>query len=214
MLFGNISHKQEHILEQAEILFAKKGYNATSVRDIARAAKVNVAMISYYFGSKEKLMVALFTNRMKTAYALIEGLATNNELTAMQKIEMLVDSYVHKIISKKNFYRVSFVEQLINCNETVLNLMHKYKKQYAETLEKIIAEGLANGEFLYTYDPVLLLNTLNGTIVQSNININFYKKFNKTLHKSPLEFEKEYYEKVASHVKLILKRILGYDENK
>ena len=47
--------KRDQILEAAEELFAQKGFEGTSVRDLAKKAKVNVAMISYYFGSKEKL---------------------------------------------------------------------------------------------------------------------------------------------------------------
>ena len=43
-------------MEAAEELFAEKGFSGTSVRDIADAADVNVAMISYYFGSKEKML--------------------------------------------------------------------------------------------------------------------------------------------------------------
>ncbi len=46
--------KQIHILDIAEELIAKKGYEGTSVRDICSKANINVAMISYYFGSKEK----------------------------------------------------------------------------------------------------------------------------------------------------------------
>ena len=56
--------KQIQIIETAEKLFADKGFSGTSVRDIADEADVNLAMISYYFGSKEKLLEALFTHRM------------------------------------------------------------------------------------------------------------------------------------------------------
>ncbi|WP_431212540.1 TetR family transcriptional regulator [Puia sp. P3] len=54
-----MSDKREHILTSAEKLFAEKGFDGTSVRDIAQLAGVNLAMISYYFGSKEKLLEAL-----------------------------------------------------------------------------------------------------------------------------------------------------------
>ncbi|HNO01068.1 MAG TPA: TetR family transcriptional regulator, partial [Chitinophagaceae bacterium] len=43
-------------MKKAEKLFAEKGYNGTSVRDIAEKAGINLAMVSYYFGSKEKLL--------------------------------------------------------------------------------------------------------------------------------------------------------------
>ncbi|MEY4595111.1 MAG: hypothetical protein RIQ47_1521, partial [Bacteroidota bacterium] len=51
------------LLEKAEQLFAESGFEGTSVRNLASAAGVNVAMISYYFGSKEKLFEALVEYR-------------------------------------------------------------------------------------------------------------------------------------------------------
>ncbi len=47
--------KKGHILNNALKLFCQKGFDGTSVRDIASEADVNLAMINYYFGSKEKL---------------------------------------------------------------------------------------------------------------------------------------------------------------
>ena len=56
--------KQIEILNITEKLFAEKGFDGTSVRDIAKAADVNVAMVSYYFGSKEKLLDAIIIHRV------------------------------------------------------------------------------------------------------------------------------------------------------
>ena len=47
--------KKETIIESAIKLFSTKGFEGTSVREIASDAGVNVAMINYYFESKEKL---------------------------------------------------------------------------------------------------------------------------------------------------------------
>ena len=44
----------------AEKLFADRGYNGVSVRDIAAAAKVNIGTIPYYFGTKEALLQEVF----------------------------------------------------------------------------------------------------------------------------------------------------------
>ena len=48
------------ILAAAERLFAKDGFSATSVEEIAKAAKVNKALIYYYFKSKDELVLTLF----------------------------------------------------------------------------------------------------------------------------------------------------------
>ena len=50
----------EIILEIASKLFSQKGFNGTSIREIASKANVNIAAISYHFESKEKLFFKVF----------------------------------------------------------------------------------------------------------------------------------------------------------
>ncbi len=51
---------KQRILQAAIELFAQKGFAATGVREIASRAGVNLSMISYYFGSKQKMLEAIF----------------------------------------------------------------------------------------------------------------------------------------------------------
>src|SRR4030095_4095794 len=78
------NEKQVQIMETAEILFAEKGFNGTSVRDIAEKASVNLAMISYYFGSKDKLLEALFSFRGESIKLKLESMIENKELGSME----------------------------------------------------------------------------------------------------------------------------------
>jgi AcrR family transcriptional regulator len=50
---------RQRILEAALDLFGERGLTGTTVRDIAAAAKVNVAAISYHFGGKDELYRAV-----------------------------------------------------------------------------------------------------------------------------------------------------------
>ena len=63
MLKTEFTEKQIQILEVAETLFAENGFDGTSIRDISRQAEINIAMISYYFGSKERLLQSLIVFR-------------------------------------------------------------------------------------------------------------------------------------------------------
>ena len=51
---------KQRIKEAALKLFARNGFNGTGLRDVAREANVNVAMISYYYGGKTELMKSFF----------------------------------------------------------------------------------------------------------------------------------------------------------
>jgi len=54
---------RERLLREAEILFARKGYHAVSVREITDAAGCNLASVNYHFGNKENLYVEVFRSR-------------------------------------------------------------------------------------------------------------------------------------------------------
>ena len=56
-------HTKERILDNAEVLFAQKGYQAVSVREITSAAHCNVAAVNYHFGNKENLYLEVFRSR-------------------------------------------------------------------------------------------------------------------------------------------------------
>lgn len=58
------SETKIRILDAAEILLAKNGLTATSMRAITEAANVNLAAINYHFGSKEALIHAVFARRL------------------------------------------------------------------------------------------------------------------------------------------------------
>jgi AcrR family transcriptional regulator len=54
---------RERILDQAEVLFAREGYQAVSVRKITSAARCNLAAVNYHFGNKENLYLEVFRSR-------------------------------------------------------------------------------------------------------------------------------------------------------
>ena len=52
---GSNKPVRDRLLDAAEELFCEHGFEGTSIRDIAAAAKCNIASVNYYFGGKEKL---------------------------------------------------------------------------------------------------------------------------------------------------------------
>ncbi|MGF1644516.1 MAG: TetR/AcrR family transcriptional regulator [Thiotrichales bacterium] len=53
-----------HIMDVAEALFAKQGFKACSLRTITQEAGVNLAAVNYHFGSKERLLEAIYARRI------------------------------------------------------------------------------------------------------------------------------------------------------
>lgn len=59
-----VGDTRERLLDVAEGLFAQRGLDAVSVRDITRAAGANLGAITYHFGTMRQLIVAVFDRRM------------------------------------------------------------------------------------------------------------------------------------------------------
>jgi AcrR family transcriptional regulator len=55
---------KERILGAAESLFARRGFDGASLRQLTTAAGVNLAAVNYHFGSKEKLVEQIFRRRL------------------------------------------------------------------------------------------------------------------------------------------------------
>jgi len=60
---ANNDHTRARILDEAEALFALKGYDAVSIREITGAAKCNLAAVNYHFGNKKNLYMEVFRSR-------------------------------------------------------------------------------------------------------------------------------------------------------
>jgi len=56
---------QKRLLDAAEELFANKGLDGTSIRDLTAKANCNLASINYYFGDKQQLYEELFRQRLR-----------------------------------------------------------------------------------------------------------------------------------------------------
>ncbi|HQU57161.1 MAG TPA: TetR family transcriptional regulator, partial [Chitinophagaceae bacterium] len=156
------NEKQIHIMDTAEKLFATKGFNGTSVRDIAEAAEVNLAMISYYFGSKEKLLEAVFVYRSEFFKLQLESMIQNKELTPLQKMESLIDEYINKLTSQQYFNTIMLREQMKNSNPLVIAQIYNLKNRNMLLIQELIEEGQKKGVFTNDINIYLLMSTMVG----------------------------------------------------
>jgi AcrR family transcriptional regulator len=202
------SNKHIQIIETAEQLFSEKGYEATTVRDIAEVAGINIAMVSYYFGSKEKLLEAVFNHRMGNFKMRVESLLKNDSLSPIQKVDILIDEHIERVAHHSGFYKIMLSEQVINKNPVILKLLSELKMRNAELINKLITDGQKKGDFKKNVDVVMLLSTMVGTVIQALINQPFYREFNNLKKMPNKEFEETMLIKLSSHVKKLFKAVL------
>jgi AcrR family transcriptional regulator len=207
----SLSSKQLQLLDSAEMLFSRKGFDGTSVRDIAEAAGINTAMISYYFGSKEKLMEEIFERKSLNIREKVDNLLKDDTLDPFQKMYSLVDEYIDGILQRKVFHRILLCEQIINQNPIIIQLMEKMKARNSECVNDLIRLGQKKGLFKKNIDIPMMTNTLIGTVSHSLINMDFYKSYHHMEAMKEEEFERVLKKKLSVHIKNIYKAILTHE---
>jgi AcrR family transcriptional regulator len=205
--------KEENILFAAEELFAEHGFEGTSTREIAKAANVNISMISYYFGSKEKLYEKLVEYRMTEGRFFSQDILERNDINEWQKIEKIVDQFSNKVRTQKCFYRIMQREQLHTKTPQIVEFLKQTKLSFISMYSKILEAGLQKGIFTKNPPIYLLHSTVSGTLFYGSNGIEMYKEFLENTD-SDEEFEDRFYGELNKHIKHILKDLLGYEDNK
>jgi AcrR family transcriptional regulator len=192
--------KREHILTVAEKLFGDKGFDGTSVRDIAQQANVNLAMISYYFGSKEKLLEALLEYRAN--YTILEALNKDESLSPWEKIDRVIDFYVDKIMNNLCIHNI-MLHANNSRSEDIKDLITKIKLRNFEQIKKIVSDGQKKKLFRKV-DVELTVGTVMGTISQTTLARHFYNLLFNIEEGNDDAYRKKMAPKLKTHLKQLL----------
>ena len=202
-IFGHMKDKREQIIDTAMQLFAERGFEGTSIRDIAEKASVNVAMVNYYFGTKEKLFEKIVEYKSSATRGLLDEILHNKDLTHIKKIEAIIDSYIEKLFTHRMFHRLIQQELILNQRENLQSSIVNNFIPNAMIIKSIIESGIKQGDFKKV-DPELTIASLNGTINQVLLS----KKFcNRLMNKSddyiPYE-DVKFKKRVSAHLKQLM----------
>lgn len=205
-----MNEKQLEIIKYAQELFITKGYDGTSIRDIAKVADVNIAMISYYFGSKEKLLETVFKLNLDN---FLVNMKANDFFkagySAFDSLQEIIFYYVRNMNLNSGLYQILAAEgqikhQILICPEFV-----EVKKYNLDIIRKVIDKGINEKLFRYT-DPILIHATIMGTFMNFQMNQFFLKE---ELNLKSTEAFNQYIENnLSTHIHKTIKALLTYEE--
>lgn len=196
--------KKDHILNIAEELFAEQGYEGTSTRMLAQKAGVNVAMISYYFGSKEKLFEALVDRKTAVLREKVQT-AIEKESDPWKRIDSIVDIYAERRLSNSRFHCIIHREISLQQRPEITSVITDLLMRNATEFIKIIRDGQKKKVFRDNIDVELTVATMIGTITMTTQQSLLAEKLlDRPLNEDSPEYE-QYKTRVKKHVKDLLR---------
>ncbi|HVW95559.1 MAG TPA: TetR/AcrR family transcriptional regulator [Mucilaginibacter sp.] len=196
--------KKDHILDVAERVFSDYGFDGASTRLISGEAGVNMAMLNYYFGSKEGLFLAIFERKISSFQTLLQNIGSDETTTSWDKLALCIDKYVDRIIVNNCFQKLINREITMSKRWDLTDKITRILMVNVTEIKKILDEGVRNGSFSQDTDVQLVIASIFGT---KNYIIN-------TPHLSSLIIghditeEKFMEEKLKPRIKTYMKRLL------
>jgi TetR/AcrR family transcriptional regulator len=137
---------QTKLLEAATLLFAQKGFSAVSTRELAEAAGVNIAAISYHFRGKEGLYQATLEEQFAPISQALQTVESLADIPAAERLAVYARhiAIIHQ--RRPHFIRIMHGE-ITNptpCFETVVK---KYISRVYRFIYTALADGIAAGQF-------------------------------------------------------------------
>jgi TetR/AcrR family transcriptional regulator, fatty acid metabolism regulator protein len=156
--------KRRQILDAAIRVFARQGFHATRVADIADEAGVAYGLVYHYFKSKDEVLNELFTERWSLLLAAIEevdaqAISPHEKLDAVARF--IIDSYRHD----PDLMKVIIVEVTRAANSFGRTHLPEIRRAY-DLIAKIVADAQRVGAFRKDVDPELASMWFYGAIEQ------------------------------------------------
>lgn len=189
--------KKQAILDAAEKLFCETGYEGTSTRQISKESGANMAMINYYFGSKEGVFIEIMNNRIE-GFASQLKIINEDKISSLEKLHKVIEGYANRIFSNIAFHKMMHRELSLTQRPDMYDKIKNAMSRNMSLLDRIIIDGIEDGSF-GNVDVRMIIATIMGTL--TNVVIAPHKISNdKTIDLSNPKENKIIKERVVAHL--------------
>ena len=152
---------EERIKDAARMIFTKKGFLATTIRDIAMEADINVASVNYYFRSKEKLFAFIMEETIQKLFNKVEPVLNDENTSLFEKIEICVGYYIDQVLENPDFPFFMVNEVMAGSSKLpiISNIKTLINSHFAQQLRALETDGKIS------FHPINVIWNISGMIM-------------------------------------------------
>ena len=156
------------ILAKGRILFWKKGYRNTTVKDIASACGCQAGNVYNYFPSKEAILYTMLREEMEHVISSIKYLEDEYDMTPIEQLRILISKHINLTLGYRRAEKILFDLELRSLTLAHQKKIIKYRDEYERIMCKILRRGIESGYFA-EIDEKIICYSIASMIVRSRI---------------------------------------------
>ena len=166
----SVASAEERLKESARQEFMLKGYAAAKIRDIAQAAGTNLAMLNYYFRSKEKLFQIVMAENVDQLFAQILPVLNDSQTSLEEKLLLISKHYTQMLLAEPAL--PIFVLNEIQTNPEAFGNQIRFNQDIMQSnyLKQLAAADVKTDpvQHLITYLGILLFPFIMKPVMQAS----------------------------------------------
>lgn len=164
-----ISKGKTRLIKVAMELFAEKGFDGITVRDIASAADVSVGLINHHFGSKDGLREAVDKYFLRQFEEVLHEQRPQdmlaNDVNGLNSVAEWTEQWIDRHIDDWNLSKSYMRRALLEGNEWGMNLFDRFYQVVRSSVDRMDAEGRLREDVDRLWLPFLLMYMELGTLL-------------------------------------------------
>lgn len=155
-----LNNRRDLVLEIAAGFFVRKGFNGTSIRDIASAAEMLPGSLYYHFPSKEALLVAVFEEGVTRISAAVDTALAGCPRDAWDRLQAACQAHLSALLEGNDFAHVIvrvIPQDAPGAADELVKLRNAYETKFTALVEALPMSEDANPSLL----RLMLIGALN-----------------------------------------------------
>ena len=154
--------RYDAILEAAKSAFSEKGYEATSIADIARIAQISDGLVYRYFRNKRELLYEVLKKFYERILLDLETQVFKHDLFAA-RLEALIRRHLQVFVSDTDLCRL-FISEVRTASDYEGSPIQELNRLYTSVLIRIVKDAVKAGEVTLHVNPRILRDVIFGAI--------------------------------------------------
>ncbi len=151
------------IFAVAAHLFAEKGFNGVSMREISEQSNVTKPTIYYYFGSKEQIYNELVETGLNHVFGALEEIRDKN-ISVKERLALFLKRFFRVAYNSPEYTRFFLNLFVTSANDAITRKFKTEAERRGRILVSMIKEGIDTGEFGASARPELAANIIGGVV--------------------------------------------------
>jgi TetR/AcrR family fatty acid metabolism transcriptional regulator len=157
--------RYDTILAAASRAFAEKGYETTSITEIARAAEVSDGLIYKYFSNKRDLLERVLEDFYERVIGDLDAKVAGGK-SFSEQLYILISVHLSTFVAERNLCRL-FISEVRTASDYRGSAIQHLNRRYTSILIKMVDDAVTSGEIPRDVDPRVVRDMLFGAIEHS-----------------------------------------------